>query len=247
MAQPRVRGPGTERAAFSLELRWWPAFRGCVSPAGCRPWLPPDWARGLSSTFPYRQSLSEMFHMVLESPEYMPSILEPSTKLGLSRGSVSVCLVNELTARFYRLWTQMPSEAKQTVQMNEVGDGNNRECWGLHVSHSKGQPLFSSGHLLPCGNVDHLLPHLIFQEKPKSRLLWWAPDFFMLWTNFKLFKLSEGQTKHMWLVDHWPEDMFGTSTLKLQDVSDAARVILLKTARQRGQEQAKESQYHQHP
>lgn len=139
--------------------------------------------------------------MVLESPEYMPLISEPSTKLGLSRGSVSVFWVNELTARFYRLWTQMPSEAKQTVQMNEVGDGNNRQCWGLHVLHSKGQPLFSSGHLLPCGDVDHLLPHLIFQEKPKSRLLWWAPDFFMLWTNFKLFKLSEGQTKHIcWLT-----------------------------------------------
>lgn len=41
--------------------------------------------------------------------------------------------------------------------------------------------------------------------------------------------------------------MFGTCTLKLQDVSDAVTVILLKTARQRGQGQAKESQYPQYP
>lgn len=65
----------------------------------------------------------------------------------------------------------------QADNANERGrDGNSREQRGrrgngLHVAQLKGQPLLSSGHGLPRENVDHLFPHLIFQEKPNSRLV----------------------------------------------------------------------------
>ena len=92
-------------------------------------------------------------------------ISEPSIDRGLGWGSVSVEWMNEPQESSPGLWTQMPCKARQTIQMNGAGDGNggnDKEDTGAHVPPLKGQPLLSHGHLPPCGNVDHLLPHLIF-------------------------------------------------------------------------------------
>lgn len=67
--------------------------------------------------------------------------------------------------------------------------------------------------------------------------------FFMLWTNFKLLKLSEDQTKHIcWLTTAQKTCLeLLLWNLRCSGVSDAVIVTLLITDRQRGQEWAKES------
>lgn len=71
----------------------------------------------------------------------------------------------------------------------------------------------------------------------------------MLWTNFKLLKLSEDQTKHIcWLTTAQQTCLeLLLWNFRCSGVSDAVIVTLVITDRQRGQEWAKESLLCRHP
>lgn len=70
----------------------------------------------------------------------------------------------------------MPSETRQTIQVIVVESGGEqgvvriRGQWSTYAM-SKGAATTQLRPLAAMGNVGHLLPHLVFQEKPKSRLL----------------------------------------------------------------------------
>lgn len=131
MAQPGVRGPRVKGAAFPqahLNLDDDRIFKDVPPRPPCR--MPPlapsrlSYRPNFSAPRSARFVFSGTFHTVLESPVYkLLLISEPSIDCGLGWGSVSVEWMNEPQESSPGLWTQMPCKARQTIQMNGVGDG----------------------------------------------------------------------------------------------------------------------------
>lgn len=189
-------------------------------------------------------------------PAHMLLIWEPSTELGLRRGSVHVCWVNKWTLRtkLRGLGVECLQKQGRPYKWLWLRVVDSREWWGLEGSGAripclKGQPLLSSGHLLP------------WAMWVTSCLIWFFkrsqnPDCYdelLIFSCWKLisnfFKLSEDQTKPICYLTTAQKMCLERLLWNLgcSGVSEVVTVIPLINARQRSQEQAKESQCPQHP